>query len=336
MKTKAAVLRNVGGPLLIEELEVPLLGRGQVLVRIFFSGICRSNINEINGRKGADFIPHLTGHEASAEVFEIGEGVTKVRPGDYVVCSWIKGTGLDAPSVKYQSKRGVVNAGACSTFTEFAVISENRLIRISEKINPVVASLLGCAILTGAGIVDHYKMGPGQKLAVFGIGGVGASALLRAVSLGMGCVAFDIIPWKLDWAKKELGVDVFYPNTFSHSQSYFKDTFDFAIECSGNKSAMENSFISVKTSGTAIIAGNLKSGELISIDPWQLMLGKTIDATWGGGSFLDTDLPVYAEQYLNGYLDVEKLVTRIYRFDKINEAIADMETGSLIRGIIRI
>ena len=333
METKAAVLRKIGGPLIIEELEVPRLEQGQVLVRVLYSGVCRSNINEINGRKGADFIPHLTGHEASAVVIEVGEGVTKVKSGDYVVCSWIKGLGLDAPSVKYQGKNGVVNAGACSTFTEFAVIAENRLIRISEKVNPIEASLLGCAILTGAGIVDHYKMKTGQKLAVFGIGGVGASALLRAVSLGMDCTAFDVVLGKLIWAEEKLGVDVFHSDIFS---SFLKDTFDFAIECSGNGSAMENAFVSVKTNGTAIIAGNLKSGELISIDPWQLMLGKTIDATWGGGSFLDTDLPVYAAQYLNGSLDIEKLVSRIYEFNDINEAMADMEAGNLIRGIIKI
>lgn len=336
MKTKAAVLRNVGGPLVIEALEIPLLGRGQILVRILYSGVCRSNINEINGRKGADFIPHLTGHEASGTVIDIGEGVTKVKKDDYVVCSWIRGLGIDAPSVKYQSKSGIVNAGACSTFTEYAVISENRLIRISERIGPAVASLLGCAILTGAGIVDHYKMGPGQKLAVFGIGGVGASALLRAISLGMECVAFDIVPWKLTWAEKILGVKAVNVHSKNFSSRDFKDTFDFAIECSGNRFAMENAFISVKTSGTAIIAGNLKSGEMISIDPWQLMIGKTLDATWGGGSFLDTDVTIYARQYLEGSLDIEKLITKVYKFDDINKAMADMEAGNLIRGIIAI
>ncbi len=333
MKTKAAVLRNIGGPLFIEELEIPKLKRGQVLVKILYSGLCRSNINEIDGRKGADFIPHLTGHEASAFVVEIGDGVTKVRPNDYVVCSWIKGLGLENPSVKYQSKNGVVNAGACSTFTEYAVISENRLISISESIDPVEASLLGCAILTGAGIVDHYKMSSGQKLAVFGIGGVGASALLRAVSLGMDCVAFDIVPWKLDWANEKLGVTVFHSDVFSNC---FNDSFDFAIECSGSKSAMEHSLMSVKTSGTAIIAGNLKSGETISIDPWQLMIGKTLDATWGGGSFLDTDLPFYVLLCLSGQLPIDKLVTNIYMFNQISEGLNDLKSGNLIRGIISI
>ena len=334
MKTKAAVLRNVGGPLIFEELEVPKPGKGQVLVKILYSGLCRSNINEIKGRKGADFIPHLTGHEASAVIMEVGDGVTKVKTDDYVVCSWIKGHGLEAPSVKYQGDKGVVNAGACSTFTEYAVISENRLIKIPVAVELIFASLLGCAIPTGAGIVDHYKMIRGQKLAVFGIGGVGASALLRAVSLGMDCVAFDIVPLKLQWATKELGVKTAHPDGFFENN--YKNFFDFSIECSGNKSAMEYSFMSVKTSGTAIIAGNLKPGETIAIDPWQLMLGKTIDASGGWDSFLDTDVLFYGSLYIDGLLPIGKLVTKVYSFDQINESIRDLEEGKLIRGVVEI
>lgn len=335
MKTKSAVLRNIGRPLIIEELEIPKLERGQVLVKILYSGLCRSNINEINGRKGAEFIPHLTGHEASARVLEIGEGVTKVKPDDYIVCSWIKGLGLDSPSVKYQSSRGMVNAGACSTFTEYAVISENRLVKISIDIGEFEASLLGCAVLTGAGIVDHYQMKPDQKIAIFGIGGIGASVLLRATSLGMDCTAFDVVPWKLEWAQKNFGAKVIHFDNFCNRKD-LNNCFDFSVECSGNKSAMERSFMAVKISGTAIIAGNLKSGENISIDPWQLMLGKTIDATWGGGSFLDKDVSFYEYLCLTGKLPIMKLVTEIYPLDKINKGLSDLEDGKLIRGIVKV
>ncbi|MEK7087140.1 MAG: alcohol dehydrogenase catalytic domain-containing protein, partial [Patescibacteria group bacterium] len=173
MKTRAAVLRKVGGPLVIEELEIPKLERGQVLVKILYSGLCRSNINEINGRKGVEFIPHLTGHEASGIVAEVGDGITKVKVGDYVVCSWIKGWGLETSLVQYKSDKGMVNAGNCSTFSEFAVISENRLVKISRMVDADVASLLGCAVPTGAGIIDNFGIKFGKTLAVFGVGGIG-------------------------------------------------------------------------------------------------------------------------------------------------------------------
>lgn len=332
MKTKAAVLRNVGSPLVIEELEIPKLEKGQILVKVLYSGLCRSNINEIYGYKGAEFIPHLTGHEASAVVVEVGKGVSKVLVGDYVVCSWIKGWGLETSPVKYKSDKDVVSAGACSTFSEFAVISENRLVKISRMIYPDVASLFGCAVPTGAGIIDNFGIKAGQKVAVFGIGGIGASALMRAVSCDIDCTAFDVVSWKLNWAQKNLNVKAI--NIFEFS--LFNGFFDFVIECSGNKVAMEIAFELINNNGMAIIAGNLKPGERISIDPSNLVKGKKLQGTWGGGCFPDRDIPLYAELYLNGKLPIVKLITKVYSLDRINEGIEDLERGKLIRGIVKI
>lgn len=335
VKTKAAVLRNIGGPLVIEELEVPKLEKGQVLVKILYSGLCRSNINEINGRKGSEFIPHLTGHEASAVVVEVGENVSKVLVGDYVVCSWIKGWGLETSPVKYKSDKGLVNAGSCSTFCEFAVVSENRLVKISRDVHSDVASLLGCAVPTGAGIIDNLGIKPGQKVAVLGIGGIGASALMRAVSCDIDCTAFDIVSWKFNWAKKNLGVKTIDTLGFLR---YFRGNgfFDFAIECSGSRVAMEMAFKLINNNGTAIIAGNLNPGEHISIDPFSLVSGKKLRGTWGGECWLDKDIPFYANLRLNGKFPIEKLITKVYPFDKINEGIEDLSKGRLIRGIVKI
>lgn len=332
MKTKAAVLRNIGGPLIIEELEIPKLEAGQVLVKVLYSGLCRSNINEINGRKGSEFIPHLTGHEASAMVIEVGDGVTKVGEDDFVVCSWIKGSGLEAQAVRYKSGKGLVNAGTCSTFSEYAVISENKIVRICKEVKPDAAALLGCAVPTGAGIIDNEILKLKQKIAVFGIGGIGASALMRATVLNrdLNCVAFDVVPWKLIWANVRLGVRAVNANHFNHS-----GIFDLAIECSGNKSAMEMAFNCLKNDGTAIIAGNLEPGEHISIDPFDLVKGKKLRGTWGGECFLDKDIPFYAKEYLKGKLPIGKLITKIYSFDKINDGIKDLEEGNLIRGVVK-
>lgn len=343
MKTKAAVLRNIGGPLVIEELDVPRLESGQVLVKILYSGLCRSNINEINGRKGAEFIPHLTGHEASGEILEIGKDVTKVKVGDHVVCSWIKGSGLEAQAVKYKSDNGLVNAGTCSTFSEYAVVSENKVVRICKEIKSDAAALLGCAVPTGAGIIDNFGIKSGQKVAVFGIGGIGASALMRAVTLGLDCVAFDIVPWKLQWVHDNLhirAVNALFNNFLTDydisEYMEFMGIFDFAIECSGNKNAMEMAFSSLKNNGTAIIAGNLSPGELISIDPFDLVRGKKLLGTWGGECVLDKDIPFYASEYLKGSLPIKKLITKIYSFDQINNGLKDLEEGKLIRGVVKI
>ncbi len=333
MKTKAAVLRNIGGPLIIEELEIPVLKQGQVLVKILYSGLCHSNINEIKGRKGAEFIPHLTGHEASAVVMEVGRGVTKVQRDDFVVCSWIKGRGLEALQVRYQSCSGIVNAGACATFCDYAVMSENHLAPVSKKVEPTVAALLGCAVLTGMGIVDALPNTAGKKLIVFGIGGIGASALMRAVALRANCIAVDIMEWKLQWAAKELRVD----SVINASYQDLKELkgFDFAIECSGNKTAMETAFNCLANDGLAVIAGNLAPGETISIDPFDLIKGKKIYGNWGGGSFLDIDVAKYAHYHLQGRIRLEKLITAEYPLEQINQGLKDLEEGKLIRGVVK-
>jgi len=205
METKAAVLYKINEPLVIETLRTPSLKEGQVLVKILYSGVCRSQLNEIKGLKGKDrFLPHLLGHEGSGIVEKIGGGVTKVKEGDYVVLSWIKGDGADIPSCQYYDGDTMINSGAITTFSEYSVISENRIFKIPQKVPPDIAALLGCAIPTGAGIVKNtIKLKKRNTIAIFGIGGIGSSALLYAGSLGCSkIIAIDVSDFKLDFAKK--------------------------------------------------------------------------------------------------------------------------------------
>jgi len=119
MKTRAAVLYEINKPLVVEEVETPILQRGQTLVKMLYSAVCRSQINEIRGMKGEDlYLPHLLGHEGSGIVEEIGPEVTKVKKGDYVVLSWIKGKGIDAPSCQYDKGGIKINSGAITTFNQ--------------------------------------------------------------------------------------------------------------------------------------------------------------------------------------------------------------------------
>ncbi len=331
MKTRAAVLRVVGGPLSIEELEVPSLQKGQVLIKVLATGLCHSQLNEIRGRKGAEYIPHLLGHEAAAEVVAAGEGVQKVRSGDYVVASWILGEGISAPVPTYQSKEGKVNGGSVATFTELAVVSENRVTKVSKGVEPAIAALLGCAVPTGMGIIDRLGDLNGKRVVIFGIGGIGASALIRAVMKGAHVTAIDVVPWKLAHAKKELGVD----EAISAEEFQGKD-FDVAVECSGNKGAMESAYRAVKDAGTVVIAGNLAPGETISINPFGLIKGKKLYGTWGGESELDRDIPRYAREYVENpkVMCLDKLLTKEYSFDEIGAALKDLEEGKLIRGVL--
>ncbi|OGI78953.1 hypothetical protein A3F19_02835 [Candidatus Nomurabacteria bacterium RIFCSPHIGHO2_12_FULL_37_29] len=328
MKTRAAVLRSINSPLSIEELEIPSLGHGQVLVKILASGLCHSQLNEIKGRKGREYIPHLLGHEAAGIVVNIGEGVKKAKQNDYVAITWIKGRGIEADPIKFKKDQDLINAGSAATFTEYAIVSENRVVLISEKIKPAVTALLGCAVLTGAGIAKNLNIQKGDAVAIFGIGGIGSSALLKAKSMGAKVTAIDIVDWKIKWAQKECGVEAVIPSEINSRK------FDFVIECSGSKEAMEMAFESAKDQGTVVLAGNLPPGGKISISPFDLIKGKKLLGSWGGGSSPDKDIPEYVNEYLNGSLPLEKLITREYSFDQINDGLKDLESGKLIRGIV--
>lgn len=341
MKTKAAVLYQTGKPLVVEELDVPEPQNGQVLVKVSFSGICHSQLNEIRGKKGIDkFLPHTLGHEGSGVVESVGTGVTKVKPGDRVVLSWIKGKGIEVPATTYHKDKLKINSGAISTFLEHALISENRLVPIAKEIPLDAAALLGCAIPTGAGIViNSLQAKSGSSIAVFGAGGVGLSAILAASLVKCNpLIAVDILDHKLKTAK-----DMGATNTINASKEDAVTAIlsltggkgaDYAIEASGAKQAMEAAFQSISPSGTTVIAGNLELGERISIDPFDLIKGKRIIGTWGGETKPDTDIPLYVNHYLSGRLNLDKLITHRFKLEEINEAFAALEAGKVGRALV--
>jgi S-(hydroxymethyl)glutathione dehydrogenase/alcohol dehydrogenase len=343
MKNLAAVLYEINEPLQIEELTIPELKEGQVLVEIAYSGVCHSQLNEIHGLKGEDkFLPHTLGHEGSGIVERIGPGVRKVNPGDHVVLTWIKGSGADIPSALYTRSNGsIVNSGAISTFLTRAVISENRLVKIPDEMPLREAALLGCAIPTGAGIVmNTAKISTGSSVAIFGIGGIGLSALLAANMMGAKVIiAIDVIDYKLEQALSFGATHVINAKNQDIISSILNITdnrgVDFAIESAGRRESMENAFSSVRDNGgLCIIAGNLPQGEHISIDPFDLIKGKRIIGTWGGETQPDRDIPSYIDLYLSGKLQLDTLITNIYSLKQINQAFEDLNNGKVGRSLI--
>lgn len=342
MKTRATVLYEIDKPLVIEELEIPPLSQGQALVKILYSGLCGAQINEIKGRKGPDkYLPHLLGHEASGVVEETGPGVQKVKKGDYVVLTWIKGEGMEASSCQCTGKNNQkVNAGAIATFSQYSVISENRIVKIPKDIPPTVAALLGCAIPTGAGIVkNELNVKEGNSMAIFGVGGVGSSALLYANFLRCApIIAVDVKDSKLEFAKN-LGathvVNASLENPLAKIKEWTKGKgVDYAIEASSSKEGMEAAFESIHTSGTTVLAGNLRHGDKIALDPFELIKGKRVIGTWGGKAKPDKDIPFYVEKWLAKKIPFEKLISKTYRLGEINQAIEDLVAGKIIRGLI--
>jgi len=204
--TKAAILTALRKPLVVTEIGLPeALDVGQVLVKIHYSGICGSQLGEIDGVKGEDkYLPHLLGHEGSGMVLAIGPGVRHVGPADKVVLHWRKGIGIESPTPAYTWNGSKVNAGWLTTFNEYSVVSENRLTRIPPDSDMEVAALFGCAVTTGFGVVQNSaKLRIGESVVVFGAGGVGlnivqAAALISAYPI----IAVDLYDNRLELARR--------------------------------------------------------------------------------------------------------------------------------------
>jgi S-(hydroxymethyl)glutathione dehydrogenase/alcohol dehydrogenase len=343
MKTRAAILTQLKAPLEIWELEIPPLKPGQVLVKVSYSGLCHSQINEIQGLKGEDhFLPHTLGHEGSGIIQEVGFGVTKVKPGDHVVLTWLKGSGGDVANTHYQSKRGPVNSGAISTFLEYAVISENRVVPLPLEMPLREAALLGCAIPTGAGVVKHeMKLKKGDSFAVFGAGGVGLSALLAAKQAeAYPRIAVDVKGEKLLKAQELGATHLVNAREVNPVDSILQITegkgVDYVFESAGKKEAMESAFCALKAPGLCVLAGNLPKGERITLDPFELIRGKRIIGTWGGKSQIDQDIAHYSELFLAGKYDLGSLITHEVPLNEINTLFEELQQGNVGRGLIAL
>jgi S-(hydroxymethyl)glutathione dehydrogenase/alcohol dehydrogenase len=341
-EAQAAVLIAPKRPLELRMLVLPAPGYGQVRVRVAYSGVCRSQLLEIRGERGPDlFLPHTLGHEGSGEVLEIGPGVQKVRPGDRVVLSWIRGSGADAPSAGYDSATGRVNSGAISTFMRETITCENRLTVIPASMPLREAALLGCAVPTGAGIVlNTLRVEAGSSVAVFGVGGIGLAAVVAARLMNATTIiAVDIAP-KLARARS-LGathtVDAGREDAAAAVKQITEGGADYAIEAAGRGEAMEAAFRSVRDQGgVCVLAGNVPYGGRITIDPFDLIKGKRLVGTWGGETVPDRDIGRYVRLYESGRLDLSAFFTHEYTLEQINAAVDDLEAGHVGRAVINM
>ena len=344
MQTEAAILVELNQPLRQATLTLPPLKPGQVLVEVAYSGICHTQLHEVRGRRGPDrFLPHTLGHEGSGVVLETGDGVTKVSPGDRVVLTWIKGVGSDVPSTVYREGGTPINSGAISTFMRHTITCENRLVPLADAMPLREAALLGRAVATGAGIVSNSAQMPrGASVAVFGVGGIGLSAMLAARMFDANpLIAVDVVESKLTEALRLGATHLVNSRNRDPLAAILELTggkgVDYAIEAAGRRETMEMAFRCVRNQGgLCVLAGNLPHGEQIAIDPYDLIRGKRIVGTWGGECRPDEDIPNYVQWFREGRLPLSELITREYPLDEINAALDDLEQGRATRAMVKM
>ncbi|QEP45074.1 dehydrogenase [Ectothiorhodospiraceae bacterium BW-2] len=332
---KAAILVEQRKPLVIEEIMLPeSLEVGQVLVKIHFSGICGSQIGEIDGAKGEDrFLPHLLGHEASATVIEIGAGVRTVKVGDIVVLHWRKGSGIESAPPKYQWREKTVNAGWVTTFSEYSIVSENRMTAIPLDSDMEVAALFGCAVTTGFGVVENdANVRIGESVVVYGAGGVGLNIVQAASLVGAyPIIAVDLYDNRLELAKKMGATHTINANVVDAketiSQILDSNGVDVFIDNTGKPAIIEMGYQLSKPQGRVILVGVPKKGDNINIYSLPMHFGKYITGSHGGESRPELDIPRYHALYRAGRIQLRELFTDYYSLENINDALDDMRSG---------
>ncbi len=341
MKTVAAVLEQTGQPLVLAELDVPELKPGQVLVEVAYSGVCHTQLSECKGHRGADpYLPHCLGHEASGIVSEVGVGVTKCRPGDHVILSWIKGSGANVLGTVYSRNGDKVNAGGVTTFAKHTVASENRITVIHDDFDLQDAALLGCAVATGVGaVLNTAAVRPGQSVAVFGTGGIGLCAVAGASVAGAEpIIAVDVNAARLDVAQEMAAthtINAAEQEPLGAISDICQGGVDIALEASGRPEVMVQALTAVRSQGgTAVVIGNAAHGERVSIDPRELNQGKRLLGTWGGDNVPDVDFPRYCRLIQAGRLNIEPLRSEPFALHEINDALSALEHRRVARPVI--
>ncbi len=338
MKTQAAILIE-SNRIVIDEITLPPLKPGQVLIQIKYSGVCHTQLLEVRGHRGEDlYLPHCLGHEGSGIVLEIGPKVEKVKPGDHVILSWMKGSGANVAGSLYDWRGKAVNAGAITTFSHHSILSENRLTPIPLDFPLKEAALIGCAIPTGLGAVfNTAKPKAGDSLAVFGCGGVGLSALLGAKISGCAPrIAIDTNPHKLSLAKAMGATHCINASLEDPLAALQKiGTLDYAIEASGSPIAMHQALKAVRSQGgSAVIVGNARFGQELTLDPKEFNQGKKLLGTWGGDNQPDLHFPRYCNLIRYGQLDLSSFINHIYPLNQVETALDELEGGKVLRPLI--
>ena len=367
MKSRAAVALAKGQPLTIADINVEGPKAGEVLVRMVATGVCHTDAFTLSGADPEGIFPSVLGHEGGGVVEEIGAGVTSVDVGDHVIplytpecgqCKFcLSGKTNLCQAIRSTQGKGLMPDGSSrfsldgeplfhymgtSTFSEYTVVPEIALAKISKAAPLNKVCLLGCGITTGIGaVLNTAKVQPGDSVAVFGMGGIGLSVVQGAVMAGAGrIIVIDINEDKFEMAKMLGATDCINPKSYSDPiQDVIVELtdggVDFSFECIGNVDVMRSALECChKGWGESVIIGVAGAGQEISTRPFQLVTGRVWRGTAFGGVKGRTQLPDYVERYMAGEIKIDPMVTHTMGLEDINRAFDLMHSGESIRSVI--
>ena len=367
IKSKAAVAWGPGQPLTIEEIDVMLPKRGEVLVRVVASGVCHTDAFTLSGDDPEGIFPCILGHEGGGIVEQIGEGVTSVAVGDHVIplytpecgeckfctsgktnlCQKIRetqGKGLmpDGTTRFYKDGEPIYHYMGCSTFSEYTVLPEISLAKVNQQAPLEEVCLLGCGVTTGMGaVMNTAKVEAGATVAIFGMGGIGLSAVIgAAMAKAARIIVIDINDSKFDLARKLGATDCINPKDYDKpiQQVIVELTdggVDYSFECIGNVDVMRSALECChKGWGESVVIGVAGAGQEISTRPFQLVTGRVWRGSAFGGVKGRSELPDIVERYMNGEFKLDDFITHTMGLEDINSAFDLMREGKSIRSVI--
>lgn len=348
MKSKAAIQTAINKPLVVDEVEIPDPQPNQVIVKLLSSGVCHSQLHQMH-RVEQDR-PLVFGHEGTGIVTHVGKNVKHLKEGDFSIITWVPKTPIKGrlkrvlSGVTYRGK--IVHNIVVQTWVEDALIESEYAIPIAKKHATDVSCIVGCAVLTGAGaVLNTARVRPNDSVAVFGVGGVGLSAIKMAALLG----AFPVIAVDLHDDKLALAKDFGATHVVNASENDPVDSVidismggvDFSFDAIGVKTTTEQILPVTRSGGPgadnhggmAILIGI--PGRKLNLDPQHFFMYQRQYRGSLGATYPDRDFPMFLRLHEEGKFPLDKLVTRRYRLDEINDACAALEAGEILgRAII--
>ena len=357
---RAAVLRQTGDEKLeiLDDVEVGPVEAGFVKVAIRATGVCHSDLSAMTGVIPQP-APAVLGHEGAGEIVEVGSGVRTVGVGDHVIVAWIPPCGTCAYCLRGQanlcselmasgflprfSHQGtpVFGMAGTGTFCEEVVLPEQAVVKVPHDVPWAIASLIGCAVMTGVGAaINAAKVRPGSSAVVFGCGGVGISIVQGARLAGAAeIVAVDLVAEKREEARRFGATHTASPDELATVSAEVTGGagFDYGFEAIGNPVTIRATFDAVRRGGTAIVVGVGRMDAMVQFSAFELFYSeKTLLGTLYGSADVRVDFHRMIRLWRAGRLDLEGMISQRVGLDDINQAFEDMKAGRVIRTVVEI